>query len=282
MKTLRPWWLVLALAVSVTAVGCVVNPATGERQVRVISTAEEIAIGEQAAPKFEAEFGGRVPVPALQRYIRQVGGSVGRVSERQEVPRQYALLASMVPNAFALPGGKVYITAGLMLQLTNERQLAAVLGHETGHVAAAHNVMALQRQMGAALLAELAAAAVGGKGAGGAKLATRLATALANLHYSREDEYEADQLGIRYMTRAGYNPWGMVELLKRLLAMSRSEPGRVGEMFQTHPITSKRIRRAEGTIRRRYRQFSPDRPDPHAGRFVEMRVLLERYLKRRS
>ena len=282
MKALLSRWLVLSVAVWVMAAGCVVNPATGKRQIRVISTAEEIAIGRQAAPKFEAEFGGRVPVPALQRYIRRVGGKVGRVSERREVPREYALLASEVPNAFALPGGKVYITAGLMLQLSNERQLAAVLGHETGHVAAAHNVMALQRQMGSALLAELAAAAVGDKAAEGAKLATQFATALANLHYSREDEYEADQLGIRYMTRAGYNPWGMVELLNRLLAMSRGEPGRVGEMFQTHPITSKRIRRAETIIRRRYRQFSPDRPDPHAGRFVEMRVLLERYLKRRS
>jgi len=281
MRPSRSWWLVLSVAVWVMAAGCVVNPATGKRQIRVISTAEEIAIGRQAAPKFEAEFGGRVPVPALQRYIRRVGGKVGRVSERREVPREYALLASEVPNAFALPGGKVYITAGLMLQLSNERQLAAVLGHETGHVAAAHNVMALQRQMGSALLAELAAAAVGDKAAEGAKLATQFATALANLHYSREDEYEADQLGIRYMTRAGYNPWGMVELLNRLLAMSRGEPGRVGEMFQTHLITSKGIRRAEAIIRRRYRQYSRHEPDPHAGRFMEMRVLLERYLKRR-
>ncbi|KPK79218.1 MAG: hypothetical protein AMJ81_13615 [Phycisphaerae bacterium SM23_33] len=103
---------------------------------RAISTEQEIALGREAAPEFEKEFEGKVPNETLQAYVREVGAKVAQASERKDVPHEYALLASDVPNAFALPGGKVYVTAGLMRRMTNERQLAAVLGHETGHCSA--------------------------------------------------------------------------------------------------------------------------------------------------
>ena len=260
--------------------GCVTSPATGKKMLVVISREQEIAIGEQAAPQFEKEFGGRVANARLQKYVAEVGSRLAAVCER-EMPYRFALLSSDVPNAFALPGGKIYLTAGLMRRMSNERQLAAVLGHETGHVADLHNVRALQRQMGAALLADLVGAIVEGKGGQAAEAAAKIAAGVANLHYSREDEYTADELGIRYMTRAGYNPWGMVELLTTLSRLSQSEPGDFGEMFQTHPLTSKRIERARSIIQAEHSEFSPGSADPNAARFLRMRALLISTLRAR-
>jgi predicted Zn-dependent protease len=274
-KRMLVWTGVLCLSVGLA--GCAINPATGERQLRLISTAEEIAIGQEAAPQFEKEFDGKVPSETLQGYVRRVGAAVARASDRKEVPYEYALLASDVPNAFALPGGKVYVTAGLMRRMTNERQLAAVLGHETGHVAALHNVSALQRQMGASLLAEIAGAVLGGAKGEAAKAGAKVVAGMVNLRYSRGDEYQADMLGIRYMTEAGYSPWGMVELLARLQELSGSEPGSLGEMFQTHPLTSKRIEQARQEIlsKPEYRKHSASASDPKAGQFMKMRKMLE-------
>ena len=268
-------WLCLA-AVAVGLAGCAVNPATGEKQLRLIGTQEEIALGREAAPQFENEFGGKAASQALQRYVAEVGGRIAKVSDRQDVPYEYALLASDTPKAFALPGGKIYVTAGLVRRMDNERQLAAVLGHETGHVNALHNVSGLQRQMGAAVLADLAGAVIGGTKGKVAQAAAEVVTGMVNLRYSRKDEYQADQLGIRYMTRAGYNPWGMVELLTRLQEMSGSEGGSFGEMFKTHPLTGKRVEQARQEIlgSATYRRFSADAPDPGVGTFLEMRALL--------
>jgi len=271
--------LIAVMFALAAAAGCSTNPATGRKSLRLISVEQEIAMGREAAPQFEAEFGGEVANETLQRYVRSVGARVAEGTEPRGVSYDYALLASNTPNAFALPGGKVYVTAGLMLRMSNERELAAVLGHESGHVAAEHNVSGMQRQMGAELLAELAAAAVGGSSADTAKVATKVVASMVTLKYSRGDEYEADQLGIRYMARAGYNPWGMVELLTTLLEASQSEPGSLGEMFQTHPLTRKRIDRASQQIRTSYRDALPDAPDPNAGKFMKMRDVLAKTLR---
>jgi len=275
----RRAWIALVL-LSVVAGGCATSPATGRKVLLVISREQEIAIGEQAAPEFEKEFGGRVANRRLQEYVAGIGSKLASVCER-EMPYEFALLNSDVPNAFALPGGKIYLTAGLMRRMNSERELAAVLGHETGHVADLHNVRGLQRQMGAALLADLVGAIVGGKGGQAAEAAAKIAAGIANLHYSREDEYIADELGIRYMTRAGYNPWGVVELLTTLARLSESDPGDFGEMFQTHPLTSKRIDRARSIIRAKHGDFSPDSADPNARRFLRMRALLISTLRAR-
>ncbi len=228
-------------------------------------------MGEEAAPEFEKEFGGRVQDEQLQSYVLAVGGKVAGVSDR-EMPYEFTLLRSEVPNAFALPGGKIFITAGLMRRMSNERQLAAVLAHETAHVAAKHNVMGLQRQMGAAVLVEIAGRVVGGDKAEAAQAAAKIVAGIGSLHYSREDEYQADEIGIRYMELARYNPWGMVELLTVLKNLSDSEPGTLGEMLQTHPLSSKRIEEAENIIRsnEEYSLYSPEGSDPARQRFGSM------------
>jgi len=275
----------LLLACSLLAlpalVGCSANPVTGRRELILISREQEIALGAEAAPEFEQEFGGRVPNDQLQGYVRSVGARLAAASDRP-MPYSYTLLKSDVPNAFALPGGSIFITAGLMRRMTNERQLAAVLGHETAHVAARHSVKQMQKQMGAQLLVEIAGRIGGGEGGGSAAGdVAKIVATMATLKYSRDDEYQADAVGIRYTTRAGYNPWGMVELLNVLKNLSDSEPGTFSEMFQTHPLSSKRIREAEALLKNdAYANWSPTQRDAREPNFMRVRTLLPDAVKK--
>jgi len=259
----------------VLTVGCSRNPVTGKSELSLITATQEVEMGRQAAPEFEKEFGGRVQNEKLQQYVSTVGARVSKDAHR-DMPYEFTLVRSETPNAFALPGGKIFITAGLMRRMSNERQLAAVLGHETAHVAAKHSVQGMQRQMGTGVLIEIAGAVVGADKASAAKAAAKVVSSVANLKYSRNDEYQADEVGIEYMVNGGYNPWGMVELLKVLQSTAKSEPGALTEFFQTHPLTSKRIGQAEDIIRANesYRRFSADAKDPDAGRFMAMHGLL--------
>ena len=275
----------LVLACSLLAlpalVGCSTNPVTGRRELILISREQEIALGTEAAPEFEQEFGGRVPNDQLQGYVRSVGARLAAASDRP-MPYSYTILKSDVPNAFALPGGQIFITAGLMRRMTNERQLAAVLGHETAHVAAKHSVQQMQKQMGAQLLVEIAGRIGGGEGGGSAAGdVAKIVASMATLKYSRDDEYQADAVGIRYATRAGYNPWGMVELLNVLKNLSDSEPGTFSEMFQTHPMSSKRIRQAEALLKDdAYAKWSPTQRDAREPDFMRIRALLPDAVKK--
>lgn len=267
----------LVLMVTVSGIvgvlgGCSRNPVTGEQELSLISREQEIAMGREAAPQLEDEFGGKVPDDQLQSYVNQVGLAVAAKSDR-DMPYDFTLVRSDVPNAFALPGGKIFITAGLMVRMENERQLAAVLAHEVSHVAAKHNVKGLQRQMGAAVLVEVAGAVISGDAGTAAKWGAKIATNMMNLKYSRNDEYQADAVGISYMKRAGYHPQGMVELLTVLYNLSETEPGSLTEMFQTHPLTSKRIEQAQELI-----VNDPPAPDPHASRFLTYRQRLWKYV----
>jgi predicted Zn-dependent protease len=239
----------------------------------LISREQEIAMGREAAPEFEQEFGGLVQDAALQDYVDMVGQRVAARSDR-DMPYEFDLLRSDVPNAFALPGGKIYITAGLMSDMENERELAAVLAHEVAHVAQKHNVAALERQLGASVLLELASAALGGTEGQIAEVAGGVVAGMVQLRYSRNAEYEADTFGIRYMERAGYNPWGMIELLTTLKNLSDSEPGSFAEMFSTHPLTSKRIEEARQTVRSEYSGYATSASDPSRDRFMQMRQRL--------
>lgn len=241
----------------------------------LISKDQEIAMGREAAPQFEEEFDGLVEDATLQNYVSQIGQQMAAVSTREGIPYEFGLLKSDVPNAFALPGGKIYVTAGLFRAMTNERQLAGVLGHEVGHVAEKHSVEQIEKQVGAAVLLEIAAAAIGGSTGEKAKAAGTIAANMAMLKYSREDEYEADKRGIDYTYRAGVNPYGVVELLQVLYNMNENEPGTLGEMMQTHPLTSKRIEEATAYIQDKYGSANPNEPDPNAARFTSMQKRLK-------
>jgi len=268
------WMLGVLLMLAATG-GCARDPITGQRQLSLISQQQEIAMGREAAPDFEKQFDGLVADPPLQRYVNDVGQQVAAASHRPSLPYEFGLLNSDVPNAFALPGGKIYVTAGLMRRMNDERQLAAVLAHEVGHVAAKHSVSGMQRQMGAELLVTAAGMIVGEDKAEIAKAASNIAANMALLRYSRQDEYEADRLGVGYLAKSGYNPWGLVELLEVLDRLHEgSGGGTLSEMFQTHPLTSERIRQAKAMVSENHPEARRETPDPNADRFQRMQSRL--------
>ena len=273
-KTIAIMSLML-LAATLPLSGCSKNAVTGKSQLIFIPESQEIAMGLQAAPEVAAQFGGAVNDPTLQAYVQMVGKRVSDVSDRK-IPYSFLLLNSEVPNAFALPGGKIFVTAGLMSRMTNEQQLAAVLGHEIVHVAAQHGVKSMQNGVGLAVLVEIAGAVAGADKAAAAKAASQIAASMVSMKYSRSNEYDADKYGMKYITRAGYNPWGMPELLTILLNLSEKEPSSLEAMFSTHPLSSKRIAEAKATIAADplYKGYSPATPDPKTAQFLGMRKRL--------
>ncbi len=222
--------LVAALAFGQAACTAVRNPATGELQYTSLSPADERKLGQQEHPKALRQFGGAYPDQALQAYVDRVGERVKDASELADQDFTFTLLDSDVVNAFALPGGYVYVTRGLMALTDNEAELAGVLGHEVGHVTARHSAQRYdQARLGqfGTLAAQLGGMLLGGYlgGAEGAQLGGQYLGQAGSLgaeawvqSYSREQEFEADQLGIRYLGAAGYEPAAMASFLATLQA----------------------------------------------------------------
>lgn len=241
----------LALVAACTPVR---NPATGETQYTSLSPAEEAAIGRKEHPRVLAEFGGAYEDPALQAYVERVGGRVAAVSELKDQSFTFTVLDSDVVNAFALPGGYVYVSRGLLALADNEAELAGVLGHEIGHVTARHTAQRYDKAM-LGQLGSLGATILGGVllGEGGAQMGQQLGSLGATAYvqgFSREQELQADQLGVRYMSRAGYDPEAMVSFLDAMGsygALNRRLSGRTEETpswLASHPRTPERVRDA--------------------------------------
>ncbi len=218
-------------------IGCAVNPATGERQLSLISEQQEIQMGRQADGDVRSSLG-LVQDEALQRYVAGIGKRLAADSERPDLPWSFEVVDDPVVNAFALPGGFIYVTRGIMAYFESEAELAGVLGHEIGHVTARHSVSQMSRQQ----LQQI------GLGVGmilsedvrkyGDVLSAGLG--LLNLKYSRGDETQADELGVRYMTRANYDPDALLGVFEMLATVSGGEGGRVPEWQSTHPYPENR------------------------------------------
>ncbi|MEM8834577.1 MAG: M48 family metalloprotease, partial [Planctomycetota bacterium] len=231
MRTTR----VIALTVLLLALplvgGCATktNAATGQRQFDSLSREQEIAMGEASMPELIQAYGGAVPSAGAQQYVTDIGRRMSALTEADypSLPWEFTFLNSDVINAFALPGGKVFVTRGLVERMTNEAQLAGVIGHEIGHVTAEHIDDQLTKQRSIQIAGVIAAIGVGiaagqdnaavGAAAGGAILT---GAGLYSLTFGRDDELEADELGMRYMTRAGYHPRGMRQLMEILAEAS--------------------------------------------------------------
>lgn len=227
-------------------VGCALNPITGKREFMIFSDQQEIGFGEDADPDIRWQFGGAYSDSQLQSYVNSVGQKVASASDRNNIPYHFTVVDSSDINAFALPGGYVYITRGLLSRMDNEAQLAAVLGHEIGHVNARHSMKRMQNVLGFNMaLAILDQAASGSKNyqeyRGLVKTGSSVAFAAVSLGYGRDNELEADSLGTKYANKAGYDPKGMVQLLELLKSLSEREPSSVEEFFMSHPRTSIRI-----------------------------------------
>jgi predicted Zn-dependent protease len=245
--------LVPALALA-PACSRVENPATGEAEYTTLTPEQEREIGAQEHPRVLAQFGGPYPDEKLQAYIEEVGERVAARSDLPDAEFTFTLLDSDVPNAFALPGGYVYITRGLLALAESEAEVAGVLGHEVGHVTARHTAQRQTQATGAGLLATLGtigAAIFGGEVAG--RLAQQVAGVGAEAwlaSYSRDQEFQADTLGVEYMSAAGYDPQAMATFLEKLDAQSELEREIAGgddpavSWFATHPRTLDRVQRA--------------------------------------
>jgi predicted Zn-dependent protease len=234
----------LILTVAATGVlsspfGCVRNPVTGRRQVVLVSETQEIAMGRESDPQVRQEYGIADGV-ALQNYVETVGRKLVKVSHRPNLEWHFAVVDSPVVNAFAIPGGYVYVTRGLLAYLTNEAELAGVMGHEVGHVTARHSVRQITREQ----LAQI------GLGVGGALSpvlgqfgnVAQSGLGLVFLRFSRDDEREADLLGIEYAARAAYDPrqvGNFFDVLGHLSAAGDRQtiPG----WLSTHPDPPERV-----------------------------------------
>ncbi|HYF15846.1 MAG TPA: M48 family metallopeptidase [Phycisphaerales bacterium] len=232
-----------------------VNPVTGEKQRIAASFEQEVAMGLQAAPQMAQEFGGLHPDAAAQALVDRVGGAIVAAlpEEAPPYPYEFHLLADpRTVNAFALPGGQIFITAALYERLETEGQLAGVLGHEVGHVVGRHSAERLAKaQLTQGLVG---AVAVGSSDtAAGQQMAANAAAMVGNmvmLKYGREDELQSDQLGLRFMADAGYDPRAMVRVMQILEQASGGS--RVPEFSSSHPNPGNRIERINALIEEMY------------------------------
>ncbi|MEL6137459.1 MAG: M48 family metallopeptidase [Cyanobacteria bacterium J06626_23] len=239
------------------------NPITGEQQRIALSPEQEIVVGQQGKQEVLAEYGGLYRRPSLQSYVDQVGQSVVQQSVAAQTPYPFefhVLDDAQTVNAFALPGGQIFITTGLLSRLESEAQLAGVLGHEVAHVVARHGAEHLARQqLGAALVNAIAISASDDQGGGRqAAIIAQAVNQMMNLRYGREDELESDRLGFDFMTDANYNPEGIVELMAILNSAQGEAGGRPPEFLSTHPNPENRIGELEALIAEAYPSGIPE------------------------
>lgn len=260
LKTIGVGALVLAPLLAVV-VACTVNPATGKRQLNIFSEAQEIEIGKNADPQIVAQFG-LYPDEDLQRYVDDLGQSLAAQSERPDLPWTFRVVDDPLVNAFALPGGYIYITRGILAHMGSEAELAGVLGHEIGHITARHGVNQMTKQQFAqiGLVAGVIAAPDLARQFGG--LAQNVA-GLMFLKFGRDDERQADALGFRYMSRVDEPPGALADVFRTLGRVSRARGGGdLPDWMSTHPAPEdreERIRAMLETVPPRLANASPHR-----------------------
>lgn len=242
MRTaLRVVFVVLA------AFGCATNPATGRRQLILMSEQEEIQIGRQSDAEIRQQMG-LYGDAALQEYVRAIGARLAKTSHRPHLPWSFAVVDEPAVNAFAVPGGFVYITRGILPFLRDEAQLAGVLGHEVGHVDARHSAEAYSRQMGAGL--GLAIAGIFAPSTQPLQGLAGSGLGVLFLKYGRDAELESDRLGVGYAAANGWDPSGvpgMLATLARLDAANGSSRG-VPNWALTHPPAADRVERVQAAV----------------------------------
>ncbi|WP_321369381.1 M48 family metalloprotease [uncultured Desulfuromusa sp.] len=232
-------WLIVLILLS----GCAVNPVTGKNELALVPEATEINIGnEQYLPSRQMQGGDYNVSPQVVTYVKSVGQRLAAVSDRQ-LPYEFNVINDSTPNAWALPGGKIVINRGLLVELESEAELAAVLGHEIVHAAARHGAKGMERGMmlqGAVMAAGIASQnsefsqlAIGGAG---------IAAQLITQRYSRDAEREADFYGMKYMSKAGYDPRAAIKLQETFVRLSEGgDANWLSGLFASHPPSQERV-----------------------------------------
>lgn len=235
---------------SVMLAGCATNPTSGERIFSIVSPEQESQIGAQQYTQSVKQFGGVNDNARLNEFVARIGARLVPFAERQDVKWTFTVLNSEVVNAFAIPGGYVYITRGLLALAQDESQVAAVLAHEMGHVNARHSA----QQMSQGMLANIGLQAIGiATNSNIASQAGGIGADLFMKGYSRQHEYESDALSVRYLAKAGYDPYANEKFLTMLQQYTQLEARMQGQQagaelfsyFATHPQTGERIIRAK-------------------------------------
>ncbi len=259
-------YFTIILSSTVMILGCTVNPVTQKREIMIYSDADEVEMGRKAHTEVIRQYG-KYEEPSLQRYINNIGQSLAEVSHRPNIQYQYIVVDKPFINAFALPGGYVYITRGMLAHLNSEAELAGVLGHETGHITAKHGVKRFQKAMASQLI--LAGVAIATESEGLVQGSSILLTAALQT-YSRKDEHQADELGNLYAFKAEYDPTKSMGFLNTLKKMDKTTPSAVEVIFRTHPLTEDRIERVEAQSQELARQ----------GRGRDFKVRSDEYISR--
>lgn len=227
---------------------CSVNPATGQKQFTAfLPTGQEAAVGASEHEKVEATYGSFMSGPVVD-YVNRIGQKVAANTERTDVQYKFFVIDSPIVNAFAVPGGYVYVSRGLLALANSEAELAGVIAHEIGHITGRHAASRMSQGVIAGLGAAILGAATGSQTVG------QIATVGSDLYiksYSREQEHQSDELGVRYLSRAGYDPKAMARFLSSLDAQTKLDMRIAGQQegqgmnyFSTHPVTSDRISQA--------------------------------------
>ena len=246
------------LAVVLFFSGCSVlgtyNTATGQREFIAISTPQEIAMGQGMHDNLLKEYHLSNQKDKLER-VRRIGQRLAQISDRQDYAYNFYIVEKKEQNAFTTPGGNIYIFTGLLGQLTTDDQIAAVLAHEIGHCAARHTVKKIQAAMGYSLVESIVFSSLGLQDQAKqiASLSSDVVSNLVFSAYSRQDELQADRLGVKYMYLAGYNLNGMIETLEIL--KKESKGNHVPEILMTHPHLDARIIAAKEEIQKVRSQF---------------------------
>lgn len=246
----------LALVALVAVFACATNPATGKRQFNLMSEAQEISAGQEADAQVKKEMG-LYNDPNLQEYVSSIGLKLAQLSERPNLPWHYTVVDAPAINAFALPGGYIYITRGILPFLNDEAQLAGVLGHETGHVTARHAAQQYTRAVGGTIgLVALGIFVPGARPFG--QLAEQ-GLGVLFLKYGRGDELQADQLGARYAARGNWDPAGVPDMLMTLGRLDEASGQRRGipNWLETHPEPLARVKEIQPAVQ----QLSAGRTD---------------------
>jgi predicted Zn-dependent protease len=226
--------LLIALGLGVICGGCETNPVTGEEQLILVSPEQEKQMGKDAAQQVEKELGQSVKDQQLQNYINSVGQQIARISHTPDEGFSYKAIDHQSVNAFALPGGYIYITTGLLKELNSEAQLASVLAHETAHVTARHIAQQITRN----IIIDVGFGVAGSQATSSAMRVANIVRQLEGMSFTREQEKQADEVGLDYLVKAGYTPYGMIETMEILQRQSES---RTIEFFSTHPNPENRI-----------------------------------------
>lgn len=257
MPALRLLPAVLAL----TVLACATNPATGKREFSLMSEAQEIQIGQEADGQIKAEMG-VYDNAELQRYVNDIGQRLAKASERPNLPWHFTVVDEPAINAFALPGGYIYLTRGILAFLDDEAQLAGVLGHEIGHVTARHSAQqytqATSAGVGLTLLSIFVPQARPLQGVAEGALGVLL------LKHGRDDERQADRLGVEYTAKTGWNPAGVAGMLTTLARLDEASGSRRGvpNWLSTHPAPADRVAEVQAFVKEAALPAGPRETDP--------------------